>query len=103
MTRPTLVAIRLPRSSSRSAQGARLRRLPRGRDPPPTVYYGARWYDPVVGRFLQADTIVPSPGNPQSLNRYSYVLNNPLRYKDPSGHKTCEAAGLCPIEDPLLP
>jgi RHS repeat-associated protein len=49
-------------------------------------YYGARWYDPVVGRFLQADTIVPEPGNPQSLNRYTYVLNNPLKYTDPSGH-----------------
>jgi RHS repeat-associated protein len=49
-------------------------------------YYGARWYDPVVGRFLQADTIVPNPGNPQSLNRYTYVGNNPLRYTDPTGH-----------------
>jgi len=29
---------------------------------------------------------VPQPGNPGSLNRYSYVLNNPLRYTDPSGH-----------------
>ncbi len=27
-----------------------------------------------------------SPGNPQSLNRYSYVLNNPLKYTDPTGH-----------------
>jgi RHS repeat-associated protein len=35
--------------------------------------YGARFYSPVLGRFLSADTIVPSPGNPQSLNRYSYV------------------------------
>jgi len=47
--------------------------------------YGARPYDPTLGRFLQADTIVPEPGNPQSLNRYSYVLGNPLRYTDPSG------------------
>jgi RHS repeat-associated protein len=38
--------------------------------------YGARWYDPTLGRFLAADSIVPEPGNPQSLNRYSYVLNN---------------------------
>lgn len=30
------------------------------------LFYNARWYDPVVGRFLQADTIVPAPGNPQS-------------------------------------
>ena len=49
-------------------------------------YYGARYYDPALGRFLQADTIVPNPGNPQSLNRYSNVLNNPLRFVDPSGH-----------------
>jgi RHS repeat-associated protein len=47
--------------------------------------YGARWYDPAVGRFIQADTIVPEPGNPQSLNRYSYALNNPMRYTDPDG------------------
>jgi len=40
----------------------------------------------VLGRFLSADTIVPSPGNPQSLNRYAYVYNNPLRFADPSGH-----------------
>jgi RHS repeat-associated protein len=50
------------------------------------MYYGARYYDPALGRFVQADTIVPQPGNPQALNRYSYVLNNPLRYTDPSGH-----------------
>jgi len=48
--------------------------------------YGARPYDPALGRFLQADTLVPNPGNPQSLNRYAYVVNNPLRYTDPSGH-----------------
>jgi RHS repeat-associated protein len=49
-------------------------------------YYGARWYDPTLGRFAQADSIVPGAFNPQSLNRYSYTLNNPLRYIDPSGH-----------------
>ncbi len=42
--------------------------------------------DSSLGRFLQPDTIVPEPGNPQSLNRYTYVNNNPLRYTDPSGH-----------------
>jgi RHS repeat-associated protein len=56
------------------------------------LFYNARWYDPVVGRFLQADTIVPSPGDPQSLNRYSYTLNNPLRYVDPSGHDPLDQA-----------
>jgi len=48
--------------------------------------YGARPYDPALGRFLQADTIVPNPADPQSLNRYAYTLNNPLRYTDPTGH-----------------
>ena len=49
-------------------------------------YYGARWYDPLIGRFMQADSIVPQPGNPQALNRYAYAANNPVRYRDPSGH-----------------
>jgi RHS repeat-associated protein len=49
-------------------------------------YYGARYYDPIIGRFISADTIVPNFANPQSLNRYSYVENNPLRYIDPTGH-----------------
>lgn len=49
-------------------------------------YYGARYYDADIGRFIGPDTIVPSPANPQSLNRYSYCLNNPLKYTDPSGH-----------------
>jgi GH24 family phage-related lysozyme (muramidase) len=42
---------------------------------------------PYINRFLSADTIVPGYANPQNLNRYSYVKNNPLRYIDPSGHK----------------
>ncbi len=49
-------------------------------------YYNARWYDPALARFTQADTIVPEPGNPQSLNRFTYVYNNPVRYTDPTGH-----------------
>jgi RHS repeat-associated protein len=48
--------------------------------------YKARFYDPTLGRFLQPDPIVPEPGNPQALNRYAYVYNNPLRYTDPTGH-----------------
>jgi len=50
------------------------------------LYYGARYYDPALGRFLSADTVVPEPGNPQALNRYAYVLNNPLKYIDPTGY-----------------
>ncbi len=48
-------------------------------------FYGARWYDSSLGRFIQADTIVPQPGNPQALNRYSYAANNPLKFVDPTG------------------
>ena len=48
--------------------------------------YKARFYDPVLGRFISADTIVPNPGNPQLLNRYSYAGNNPVLYNDPDGH-----------------
>ena len=49
-------------------------------------YYGARYYDPEIARFTQADTIVQAPYDPQSLNRYAYCRNNPLRYTDPTGH-----------------
>jgi RHS repeat-associated protein len=46
--------------------------------------YRARMYDPALGRFIQADSIVP-PGV-QGLDRYAYVNNDPVRYTDPSGH-----------------
>jgi RHS repeat-associated protein len=39
---------------------------------------GARWYDPALGRWLSADTIVPEPMDPQAFNRYSFVVGNPL-------------------------
>ena len=50
-------------------------------------YYESRYYNPKTGRFVQPDTIIPNVYNPQSLNHYSYVLNNPMRYTDPSGHE----------------
>ena len=50
-------------------------------------YYGARYYDPELGRFIQPDTIVASPFDPQDLNRYAYCRNNPINYVDPTGHK----------------
>ncbi|MEZ4510635.1 MAG: hypothetical protein R3C62_02070 [Chloroflexota bacterium] len=39
-----------------------------------------------VGRFASADTIVPDPANPQQFNRYTYSLNSPIRFSDPTGH-----------------
>lgn len=55
------------------------------------VYMQARYYDPVVGRFLSVDPVGVNPDNAGSLNRYAYVNNNPSRYTDPSG-KTCVKA-----------
>ena len=52
------------------------------------MFYNARYYDANIGRFVQADPIVAAPFNPQSLNRFAYVLNNPVRYTDPTGYKT---------------
>jgi RHS repeat-associated protein len=50
------------------------------------LYYGARYYDSGLGTFISPDSLIPDPGNPQDLNRYSYTRNNPLKYRDPSGH-----------------
>ena len=50
------------------------------------VNLNGRVYDPLLGRFLSADTHIP--GDLQSYNRYSYAHNNPLRYTDPTGHST---------------
>ncbi|MFC1941651.1 RHS repeat-associated core domain-containing protein [Chloroflexota bacterium] len=49
-------------------------------------YYNARYYNPTIGRFISPDSIIPDPANPQAFNRYSYCLNNPLKYVDPSGN-----------------
>ena len=50
-------------------------------------YYGARYYDPEIGRFITEDSYRGELNNPQSQNLYIYVMNNPLRYVDPSGHR----------------
>jgi len=58
------------------------------------MYYGARYYDPVIGRFTSVDPVVVDTTrkefvqaflNPQLHNAYSYVGNNPLKYTDPTG------------------
>uniref|UniRef100_UPI00215C34EF RHS repeat domain-containing protein n=1 Tax=Alteromonas lipotrueae TaxID=2803814 RepID=UPI00215C34EF len=50
------------------------------------IHMNGRIYDPTLGRFLQADPHIQAPMNSQNYNRYSYVLNNPLSYTDPSGY-----------------
>jgi RHS repeat-associated protein len=69
------------------------------------LYYHARYYDPALARFVSADSVVPNasglsigpdtpspgPANPQNLNRYAYVTNNPLNHADPTGH--CGTSG----------
>jgi RHS repeat-associated protein len=71
------------------------------RDSTGLYYYGARYYDPQVGRFLTRDPYTSLPDdsraisssegiymgyiNPQDLNRYSYAENNPLKFNDPTG------------------
>jgi RHS repeat-associated protein len=50
------------------------------------IHMNGRIYDPLLGRFLQADPIIQSPYDLQSYNRYAYVMNNPLAYTDPTGY-----------------
>jgi RHS repeat-associated protein len=52
-------------------------------------FYNSRWFDPALGRFIQADPVVPSLTNSQALDRYAYVLNNPTNNVDPSGNRPC--------------
>ena len=48
--------------------------------------FKARWLDPGISKWSQPDTMIPDLSNPQSLNRYSYVMNRPTVLTDPSGH-----------------
>lgn len=48
-------------------------------------FYNARYYDPVLGRFVSPDPLVSNSFYPQSLNRYAYCNNNPINFIDPSG------------------
>jgi len=48
-------------------------------------FYGARYYAPLLGTFIQADMVIASLTNPQHLNRYAYCVNNPLKHTDPNG------------------
>lgn len=56
-------------------------------------YYGARYYSPELGRFVEPDSNLPNVYDPQQLNRYSYVRNNPLKYTDKDGKMPTLAIG----------
>jgi len=64
-------------------------------------YYGARWYDSSLSRFVQEDTIIPQHQGVQAWDRYAYVNNNPLVYTDPSGHAACSDYGEFPVSDDI--
>ncbi|MCP4366956.1 MAG: RHS repeat-associated core domain-containing protein [Deltaproteobacteria bacterium] len=55
------------------------------------MYYGARYYDPALARFITPDTLYDA--DPQGLNRYSYCSNNPLKHIDPDGHEKIIVTG----------
>jgi len=55
--------------------------------------YNARWYDPAIGRFMQADTILPVQQGTQGWDRYAYVNNNPINFSDPSGNVMIQGCG----------
>ncbi|WP_339190355.1 MULTISPECIES: RHS repeat-associated core domain-containing protein [unclassified Paenibacillus] len=57
-------------------------------------YLRARYYDPSIGRFINEDTYEGQIDNPLSLNLYTYTINNPLKFIDPSGHKPIVGDGM---------
>jgi len=56
------------------------------------INMNARLYDPIIGRFISPDTIIPNAGNSQAYNRYTYVKNSPLSLTDPTGHRSLKKA-----------
>jgi len=87
----------LPWSERQSFDTSKTRRSYTGHeavDPVGLVHMNGRLYDPLIGRFIQPDPIVQDPYDTQSLNRYSYVLNNPLSATDPSGNLSVRQAVL---------
>jgi len=64
-------------------------------------YYGLRYYDSQSGRFISADPQSPNYMNPQSLNRYTYALDNPMVYTDPTGGFEINPASVDPGPGPM--
>ncbi|MDE2069900.1 MAG: hypothetical protein KGJ04_01375 [Gammaproteobacteria bacterium] len=70
------------------------------------VHMNGRIHDPNLGRFLSVDPVFEFPTNTQSLNPYSYVLNNPLSMTDPTGY-VVDSCGTdktsCPASSTMKP
>ncbi|XDV10660.1 RHS repeat-associated core domain-containing protein [Pseudidiomarina sp. PP-1MA] len=64
------------------------------------IHMNGRVYDYNLGRFLSVDPVIQSPGNSQSLNPYSYLMNNPLAGTDPTGYSGC---GVSQMADSMCP
>ncbi|MEK6954384.1 MAG: RHS repeat-associated core domain-containing protein [Candidatus Micrarchaeota archaeon] len=62
-------------------------------------YMKARFYDPTNGRFTSPDMLAGNGQSPQTLNRYSYVVNNPIRFTDPTGNQVMDEALVKKISD----
>ena len=63
-------------------------------------YFNARYYDADLGRFISVDPVAGSNTDPQSWNRYAYALDNPIRYRDPSGGQVAAVATAVAVADP---
>jgi RHS repeat-associated protein len=63
------------------------------------VYFGARWFDPQVARFMGFDPADVDEENPHSFNRYAYGNNNPYKYLDPDGRAV---ADIFPANAPIV-
>ncbi|MCG7546172.1 hypothetical protein MHM93_18530 [Pseudoalteromonas sp. MM17-2] len=62
------------------------------------IHMNGRVYDYNLGRFMSVDPVIQSPGNSQSINPYSYIMNNPLAGTDPTGYTAeCDDSGSCDI------
>lgn len=61
------------------------------------VYAGARYHDPLIGRFLAMDPVGVRPATPVSFNRYSYAANNPYKFVDPDGRDIKCAGNTCQL------
>ncbi|WDE06521.1 hypothetical protein SG34_006265 [Thalassomonas viridans] len=58
------------------------------------IHMNGRVYDYNVGRFMSVDPVIQEPGNSQSINPYSYLMNNPMAGTDPTGYMGCAASAI---------